>query len=228
MLPLYENIKNRRESLNLSQEQLAERTGYTSRSSIAKIEKGLVDLPLSKIEVFADALETTPSELMGDTWEESYILDNARLDVINAFDGDPYLIAKFQEAERNDAEKSTGYYLDPEAAEIAQEVQARPEMDNSRLQNLMKEKGYNTAMLAELSGLSVSTVNKIVYGIAKNPTLGNVQAIAKALGCTLDELVSYDPNEPDTIAAHHDGEDWTKEELEEIENFKKYVKSKRG
>ena len=62
-------------------------------------------------------------------------------------------------------------------------------MDNARLQKIMKEKGYNTARLAELSGISVSTVNKIVYGIAKNPTLDNVQAIAKALGCTLDELV---------------------------------------
>lgn len=31
-----------------------------------------------------------------------------------------------------------------------------------------------------------------------------------------------------TIAAHHDGEEWTEEELEDIENFKKYVLSKRG
>ena len=30
-----------------------------------------------------------------------------------------------------------------------------------------------------------------------------------------------------TIAAHHDDVDWTDEELEEIENFKKYVLSKR-
>jgi transcriptional regulator with XRE-family HTH domain len=31
-----------------------------------------------------------------------------------------------------------------------------------------------------------------------------------------------------TIAAHHDGEEWTEEELEELENFKKYIKSKRN
>lgn len=31
-----------------------------------------------------------------------------------------------------------------------------------------------------------------------------------------------------TIAAHHDEEDWTEDELEEIENFKKYVLSKRN
>lgn len=31
----------------------------------------------------------------------------------------------------------------------------------------------------------------------------------------------------ETIAAHHDGDDWTDEELEEIERFKEFVKSKR-
>ncbi|MDF9844589.1 transcriptional regulator with XRE-family HTH domain [Paenibacillus sp. PastF-1] len=34
--------------------------------------------------------------------------------------------------------------------------------------------------------------------------------------------------EPETIAAHHDGEEWTEEELEEIERFKQFVKMKRG
>lgn len=32
---------------------------------------------------------------------------------------------------------------------------------------------------------------------------------------------------PETIAAHHDGEDWTEEELEDIERFKEFVRSKR-
>lgn len=32
----------------------------------------------------------------------------------------------------------------------------------------------------------------------------------------------------ETIAAHHDGEDWTEEELEEIKRFKEFVKMKRG
>lgn len=30
-----------------------------------------------------------------------------------------------------------------------------------------------------------------------------------------------------TVAAHHDGEDWTEEELDEIERFKEFVRSKR-
>jgi repressor LexA len=39
--------------------------GYKSRSSINKIEKGINDIPQSKIVEFAKALRTTPEELMG-------------------------------------------------------------------------------------------------------------------------------------------------------------------
>ena len=68
MLNLYKNIKQLREELGMSQDELAEKTGYTSRSSIAKIEKGLVDLQQSKIISLANALGVTPSQLMG--WDE--------------------------------------------------------------------------------------------------------------------------------------------------------------
>lgn len=65
MAPLYINIKNRRIELGLSQEDLARKMGYTSRSSIAKIESGKNDIPQSKIQAFAKALQTTPGYLMG-------------------------------------------------------------------------------------------------------------------------------------------------------------------
>ena len=62
---LYTNIRERRKSLNMSQETLAEKVGYTSRSTIARIENGEIDLPQSKIMEFARALKCTPSFLMG-------------------------------------------------------------------------------------------------------------------------------------------------------------------
>lgn len=34
-------------------------------------------------------------------------------------------------------------------------------------------------------------------------------------------------NAPETMAAHHDGEEWTAEELAEIERFKEFIKTKR-
>lgn len=71
MLELYKNIKRLREKKGLSQDELAKLTGYTSRSSIAKIEKGEVDLQQSKILAFAQALGTTPGKLMGLTESDS-------------------------------------------------------------------------------------------------------------------------------------------------------------
>lgn len=61
----HENIKRLREKMGLSQEELALRVGYKDRSSIAKIEAGLVDLAQSKIAAFATALSVTPAQLMG-------------------------------------------------------------------------------------------------------------------------------------------------------------------
>lgn len=71
LLDLYKNIRTLRQKLNMSQDDLAKKLGYTSRSSIAKIEKGEVDLSLSKIISFAKTLRTTPAELMG--WEDESI-----------------------------------------------------------------------------------------------------------------------------------------------------------
>lgn len=69
MLELYKNIKRLREEKGLSQDALAKLTGYTDRSSITKIEKGQVDLQQSKIELFAKALGTTSSRLVG--WDNN-------------------------------------------------------------------------------------------------------------------------------------------------------------
>lgn len=65
MLELYKNIRRKRLELNMSQEELARKVGYTSRSTIARIEKGEIDISRDKIFAFAKALKTTPSELMG-------------------------------------------------------------------------------------------------------------------------------------------------------------------
>ena len=70
-MDLYKNIKERRQFLHMSQETLAQLTGYTDRSSIAKIERGVVDLSHSKIELFAKVLQTDPGTLLGYDSEEA-------------------------------------------------------------------------------------------------------------------------------------------------------------
>lgn len=62
-----ERIKAKRLELGMSQEELAKKCGYKSRSSINKIELER-DLPLRKVEQLARALNTDPIYLMG--WED--------------------------------------------------------------------------------------------------------------------------------------------------------------
>lgn len=84
MLELYKRIRQRREMLGLSQDELAKKLGYKSRSSINKIEKGENDIPQSKILAFAEALNTTPEYLMG--WNDrASITNNEEKELLNGF-----------------------------------------------------------------------------------------------------------------------------------------------
>ena len=63
-----DNISIIRKRLGLTQEELANKMGYKSKSTINKIELGINDIPQSKIVKFAEVLGTTPATLMG--WDE--------------------------------------------------------------------------------------------------------------------------------------------------------------
>lgn len=75
-----ENIKIRREALGMSQDELAEKMGYKSRSTIAKIEKGVNDVTQTNIVKFAEILKTTPAYLMG--WEKIQKKNDILSDII--------------------------------------------------------------------------------------------------------------------------------------------------
>ena len=68
MTEIGNKIKELRTQLGLTQEELAAKVGYKTKSAINKIELGINDLPQKKIVAFAEALETTPATLMG--WDE--------------------------------------------------------------------------------------------------------------------------------------------------------------
>lgn len=59
-----ERIRQRREELGLSQDEVAIRCGYKSRSSINKIETKR-SLPIDKVEIIARVLEVSPAYIMG-------------------------------------------------------------------------------------------------------------------------------------------------------------------
>ncbi len=98
-MTLGDKIRIRREEAGLSQDELAHKLGYKSRSTIAKIESGVNDLTQSKLKAFAKALNTSVADLLD--WNEP---------------------------DSSDKEQSIKpYYLDPETAHLAQELKDNPQ-----------------------------------------------------------------------------------------------------
>lgn len=73
LLKIGSRIRAKREQQGISQQELADMVGYTSRSSINKIELGKTDLVQSKIAKIANALHTTPSYILGIEEEPSAV-----------------------------------------------------------------------------------------------------------------------------------------------------------
>jgi len=95
------------------------------------------------------------------------------------------------------------------------------------LARLIDEKGSRRAFAEEI-GLPPTTLQSMLTrGIGK-ASIDNVIKVCKALGVRVEDLDALaNGDEPETIAAHFEGEEWTEEELETIEKFKQFVKSQR-
>lgn len=100
------NIKERRESLGMSQDELAEKMGYRSRSTIAKIEKGVNDVTQTNIVKFAEVLRTTPAVLMG--WEEVQEKNNAIVGIVGRLRTDDEFLSLVETLNTLDEEKIAG------------------------------------------------------------------------------------------------------------------------
>lgn len=68
MKEIMERLKNRRVELDISYQELADKTGL-SKSTLQRYETGSIkNMPLDKLEIVANALKVDPAFLMG--WEE--------------------------------------------------------------------------------------------------------------------------------------------------------------
>ncbi len=100
-----------------------------------------------------------------------------------------------------------------------------------RIKCLCDEKGITFAELERTVGISNGQIRRWDNA---SPKIDNVNKVADYFNVTTDYLTGRtnermfnDSYEIETLAAHHDGEEWTEEELEEIERFKEFVKMKR-
>lgn len=73
-------IKQRRVELGWTQRDFADRLGYANHSTVARIERGEIDIAQSKIARFAEVLGVPVSWLMG--WEEVQKNNDAITDVV--------------------------------------------------------------------------------------------------------------------------------------------------
>lgn len=89
---LGKKIAEKRKELGWRQEDLANKLGYKSKSTINKIELGINDIPQAKVAMFAKALGTTPAYLMG--WEDEQKKNDIQTDIVLRMRSDE----KFMEA----------------------------------------------------------------------------------------------------------------------------------
>ena len=99
-----------------------------------------------------------------------------------------------------------------------------------KLDKLMKERNINKAELARESGVPYTTIDGFYKKGAENAKLSTLKKLCAYFQCSLDFLADddvSDKDEPQTIAAHFDGTEYTEEELDEIKQFAEFVKNKR-
>ena len=81
-------IRDLREAKGMTQEELANKVGYTSRAAINKIESGANKLKQEKIQIFAEVLGCSVNELLGiEETTQQYIRKIALYDSISCGSG---------------------------------------------------------------------------------------------------------------------------------------------
>lgn len=103
-------------------------------------------------------------------------------------------------------------------------------MLGEKINTLRKAKGITLKELGEILNLGESTLS-MYENNKRSPDYDTLKNIADFFNVTTDYLLGRTdikkPYEIKTLAAHHDGDDWTEEELSDIEKFKEYVRTKR-
>ena len=96
---------------------------------------------------------------------------------------------------------------------------------NENLKEARLKSGISQKELAENIGVAKSTYSLYESG-KREPNVDTIKKIASSLNVSADTLLGID-NEPTTLAAHFEGDEYTESEMEEIRNFAAFVKNKR-
>ncbi|MFY9176980.1 MAG: helix-turn-helix transcriptional regulator [Caldicoprobacterales bacterium] len=102
-------------------------------------------------------------------------------------------------------------------------------MLSERIKKCREEAGYTQQALADILGITQQAGGKWEVGKAE-PDSKELVKLAEIFDVSLDYLLgrtNIKKYNIETIATHHDGEDWTEEELEDIKRFKEFVRRRK-
>lgn len=208
-----DRIKYFRDNKGMTQDELANKIG-TTKQTIYKYENNIItNIPSDKIELIAYALEVNPVVLMG--WDRDFAKLEQHLDLEN-----------YKANARNNMDESTSI-KDKCDAKIREYLALY-----ARSSNASKERGDSyhpdfetyVSMMLKQKCQKERMPNEVYEKLVAR--YGTLNGINEAQSYWYPKYMNDDSI--NTIAAHHDSEDWTEEELNEIEEFKKFVLSKRN
>ena len=96
---------------------------------------------------------------------------------------------------------------------------------NENLKNARERKGMSQKDVAEEIGVAKSTYSLYESG-NREPNVQTIKKIADVLNVSADDLLGLN-EEPLTIAAHFDGDEYTEAELDKIKEYAAFIKSTR-
>lgn len=96
---------------------------------------------------------------------------------------------------------------------------------NENLKNARLKKGLSQKDVAEKIGVAKSTYSLYESG-SREPNVQTIKKISDVLDVSADDLLGIN-NEPTTLAAHFDGDEFTEDELDEIRQFAEFVKNRK-
>ena len=96
---------------------------------------------------------------------------------------------------------------------------------NDNLKEARLKRNLSQKEVADQIGVAKSTYSLYESG-NREPSVQTIKKIADVLNVSDDELLGLS-EQPTTIAAHFDGDEYTEEELDKIKEFAAFVKSTR-
>ncbi|HJB15541.1 MAG TPA: helix-turn-helix transcriptional regulator [Candidatus Blautia excrementipullorum] len=96
---------------------------------------------------------------------------------------------------------------------------------NDNLKEARLKRNLSQKEVADQIGVAKSTYSLYESG-NREPSVQTIKKIADVLNVSADELLGLS-EQPTTIAAHFDGDEYTEEELDKIKEFAAFVKSTR-